>query len=288
MSAMAPLPPPALEVVELSKSLNGKILFDKINFAVAAGEIVGLSGASGAGKTTLFRCVTRLSQADAGEIRLFGRDIRRLGGYQLKQARRQIGLVFQQFNLFGRLTALENVLAGRLGYMPNWRVVLRSPAAPDRRRALEALDRVGLATIAHQRADRLSGGQQQRVAIARALVQESMLIIADEPVSNLDPESAEIVLGLLCDLARRDGRAVLCSLHQPEFLGRFVDRAMRLSNGQLATIDDGPWRKTDPAPSRLPGECQAETAGTGPGHPGADNRAGDVPEPCVAPFVAAG
>jgi phosphonate transport system ATP-binding protein len=156
-----------------------------------------------------------------------------LRGRELRLVRREIGLIFQQFNLIGRLSALDNVLAGRLGHVSTWRVVARLFPQAERQRALACLDRVGLLAQAYQRADSLSGGQQQRVAIARILAQDSRVILADEPVSSLDPRSAENVLGILREVAEERGIAVLCSLHQVDYARRFAHRVVALREGRL-------------------------------------------------------
>jgi len=224
---------PALRVEHLSMSHGGRRVLDGVSLAVAPGEFVALLGPSGAGKTTLFRCISRLAGPDAGEIWAGGAPLHALAGRRLQRARREIGVIFQQFNLVRRLPALDNVLAGRLGRAPLWRVVLRRFAAGDRALARAALGRVGLLEQAAQRADTLSGGQQQRVAIARVLAQESRIVLADEPVASLDPESARLVLGLLRELARERGIAVLCSLHQVELAHEFADRVLRLEGGRV-------------------------------------------------------
>jgi phosphonate transport system ATP-binding protein len=202
---------------------------------VLAGEVVALIGPSGAGKTTLFRCLARLVEADEGDIRLLGDSIRSMRPAELRRARRNIGLVFQQHNLIRRRSVLENVLAGRLGHAPLWRVTAKRFEKADRQRAYAALDRVGLLEFADRRADRLSGGQQQRVAIARVLTQESRVILADEPVASLDPAAAVSVLSLLRDIAHADGISVLCSLHQVDLVPGFADRILGLRVGRLIT-----------------------------------------------------
>jgi len=204
---------------------------------VAAGEVAALLGPSGAGKTTLFRCLTRLVEADEGEIRLLGRSVRGMRSGELRLARRNIGLVFQQHHLIRRRSALDNVLAGRLGHVPLWRVMARRFGQSDRQRAFAALDRVDLLDFADRRADRLSGGQQQRVAIARVLAQESRVILADEPVASLDPTAAVSVLSLLRDIAHEGGITVLCSLHQVALVPGFADRVIGLRAGRL--VSDG-------------------------------------------------
>lgn len=216
-------------------------MLGEIGFSVTAGEVVALLGPSGAGKTTLFRCLTRLIEADAGEIRLLGRSIRGMRSGELRLARRNIGLVFQQHNLIRRRSALDNVLAGRLGHVSLWRVMAGRFERADRQRAFAALDRVDLLDFADRRADRLSSGQQQRVAIARVLAQESSVILADEPVASLDPAAAVSVLSLLRDIAHEDGITVLCSLHQVDLVPGFADRVLGLCAGRL--VADSPIDK---------------------------------------------
>jgi phosphonate transport system ATP-binding protein len=189
---------------------------------------VALLGPSGAGKTTLLRCVARLTDPDAGEIVAAGHPMHRLHGRALRSARRDIGFVFQQFNLVRRRSAIDNVLGGRLAAVPLWRIVIGQYGIADRRDAYAALERVGLLDHAAQRADQLSGGQQQRVAIARAVVQKSKILLADEPVASLDPDSAEGVLTLLRDIMREHRMTVLCSLHQPLLARRFADSTVLL------------------------------------------------------------
>jgi phosphonate transport system ATP-binding protein len=232
---------PLLEVNNLSKSFGSSPVLEDISFQVRAGEFVAVLGPSGAGKTTLFRSLTRLVEPDNGSILLQGQAIATIKGHQLRLARRKIGLIFQQFNLIRRLSALDNVLVGRLAYVPTWRVMLRQFSRADRQLALACLDQVGLLEKAYQRADSLSGGQQQRVAIARVLAQQSELILADEPVASLDPASAELVLSTLREIAHQQGIAVLCSLHQVNLATGFADRIIGLRDGRivadLPTID---------------------------------------------------
>jgi phosphonate transport system ATP-binding protein len=206
-----------------------------IGFTVTSGEVVVLLGPSGAGKTTLFRCLTRLVEPDEGEINVLGRSVGEMRSGELRLARRNIGLVFQQHNLIRRRSALDNVLAGRLGHVPLWRVIARRFEQTDRQTAFAALDRVDLLDFADRRADRLSGGQQQRVAIARVLAQESRVILADEPVASLDPAAAVSVLSLLRDIAHENGITVLCSLHQVDLVAGFADRVIALRAGRLIT-----------------------------------------------------
>ncbi len=221
---------PVLVVERLSKAFGTRTAINEVSFTLAAGGFTAVLGPSGAGKTTLFRCITGLARPDAGHVRFGDADVSALE----VQDRRKIAVVFQQFNLVRRLTALDNVLAGRLGYVPLWRGVLRQFERADKLKAFESLERVGMLEQAHQRADTLSGGQQQRVAIARALAQEPRLIVADEPVASLDPSSAAGVLALLKDIARTDRVTVICSLHQVGYARTFADRIIGMAGGRLA------------------------------------------------------
>jgi phosphonate transport system ATP-binding protein len=233
VSTTAPSPHHAIRVVGLSKRFGDRVVLDDVSFDVAAGEVVAVLGASGAGKTTLFRCLSRLAPSDGGEISLGDHIVRSPDGRLPAIAAGEIGLVFQQFNLIRRLSALDNVLAGRLAGVPTWRVMLRYFPYRDRQLALAALDRVGMLPYALQRADSLSGGQQQRVAIARAIAQHSRFILADEPVASLDPESAKSVMSILREIARERMIAVLVSLHQVEFAIQFADRVIGLRAGRM-------------------------------------------------------
>jgi phosphonate transport system ATP-binding protein len=214
-----------------------------VSFSVDPGQFVAVLGPSGAGKTTLFRCLTGLTRPDAGSIIVRGHDICRIRGRALRTARHEIALIFQQFNLVRRLTAHHNVLAGRLATISTWRVVARRFAKPDRQRALACLDTVGLLDRAYARADQLSGGQQQRVAIARALAQEATVILADEPVASLDPESASSVLETLRAVART-GVAIVASLHQVHLATAYADRIIALRTGRV--VEDVPVGRLDP------------------------------------------
>jgi phosphonate transport system ATP-binding protein len=221
----------AFEIRDVTKSYAGVPAIDGIGFRVDPGAFVAVLGPSGAGKTTLFRCLAALTPLDRGTAILGGRDVSTLGGRE----RRRIAVVFQQFNLVNRLTARQNVLAGRLGYVSAWRGWLRRFTRVDHLLALECLDRVGLLEQADRRADSLSGGQQQRVAIARALAQQPDVIIADEPVASLDPKTGAEILTLLQSIRDQSPTplSVICSLHQPHFARRFADRVIGLSCGRV-------------------------------------------------------
>lgn len=225
----------------LHKSHGGVPALAGVGLAVEAGRLVAVLGASGAGKTTLLRCLAGLERPDQGRVLIDGLDGAALRG----RARRRVAMVFQHFNLVGRLTALDNVLAGRLGHVSAWRGWLRRFSNADQVLAMECLDRVGLLAQAGQRADSLSGGQQQRVAIARALAQGAGLIVADEPVASLDPASAAGVMGLLRAIAHDDGVAVVCSLHQVGHATTYADRIIGLAAGRV--VVDGPAAAFDAA-----------------------------------------
>lgn len=230
-----------LTVNALTKSFDGHAAIEDVSFSVHDGEFVAVLGPSGAGKTTLFRCMTGLLASDHGSVRIDDDDISAMRD----RSRRRLAVVFQQFNLVSRLSAFENVLAGRLGYVPAWRGWLRRFTRADRLLAMECLDRVGLLAQAAQRADTLSGGQQQRVAVARALAQQPSLIVADEPVASLDPNASAGVLELLRGIARTDGVGVICSLHQVHFARAYADRIIGLSRGRI--VIDVPSAQFDQA-----------------------------------------
>jgi phosphonate transport system ATP-binding protein len=199
----------------------------EIDLALHAGEFVALLGASGAGKTTLLRLLAGLDVPERGSIERPG------GGVRRHRGDTSVALIFQRPRLVGRLPAIDNVLGGRLGHVSRLRGLARRFHAHDWRIAFAALDRVGLLDRAGERTDRLSGGEQQRVAIARALAQQPRVLLADEPVSSLDPANATLVLDTLRTLAN-DGLAVLCSLHQPVFARQYADRVIGLICGRLA------------------------------------------------------
>jgi phosphonate transport system ATP-binding protein len=238
----APMTPSAPDSSAIPLSIRGvrkrfgdNEVLKGVSLDLAQGELVAVLGANGCGKSTLLRCAIGLLAPDAGEIRLGGRDLTTLRGRELRQARRQAAVVFQQIALIGRRTALENVCCGALGELPlarSW-APMAFPAEI-RDRAAFALQRVGMLDKAYQPARTLSGGQAQRVAIARAYAQRASVILADEPVSALDPRAAEEVMVLLADLAHRDGLAVAVVLHQPDLALRHADRVVGLLLGEVA------------------------------------------------------
>jgi len=215
-----------------------------ISFTIERGEFVGVIGLSGAGKSTLLRCINRLIDASSGQILIPGAllssksngasvDVLKLNAGDLRALRRKIGMIFQQFNIVTRLSVIENVLSGGLGYQPALRSALRIFTHEERRRALVNLKRVGLLEHAYRRADELSGGEQQRVAIARTLMQQPAIILADEPVSSLDPKLSRVVLDILKRVCREDGITAVVSLHTLELTCEYADRVIGLKRGEI-------------------------------------------------------
>lgn len=241
----------ALRIEKLNKHYaNGKHALRDINLQIGAGEMVALIGASGSGKSTLLRMVAGLLEADAqsgSKIEVNGKCVQRDGriASDIRVIRAEVGFVFQQFNLVDRLSVLVNVMAGRLHRMPWWRGLARWFNAQERSLALEALQRVGIADCHAQRASTLSGGQQQRAAIARTLVQGARLVLADEPIASLDPESSRKVMEILTSIQREDGRTVVVSLHQVDMAIRYCPRVVALNQGRI--VYDGPSAHLTPA-----------------------------------------
>ncbi|MBA4289432.1 MAG: phosphonate ABC transporter ATP-binding protein [Pseudomonas sp.] len=227
-----------IRVENLNKTFGRKQALFDLALSVEPGEMVALIGASGSGKSTLLRHVAGLACCDrtaGGNVQVLGRQVQadgKLNG-EVRRLRADIGYIFQQFNLVGRLSVLQNVLLGCLGRMPRWRGSLGLFNAEEKQRALHALARVGLADLALQRASTLSGGQQQRVAIARALCQRAKVILADEPIASLDPESARKVMQILADINREDGTTVVVTLHQVDYAMRYCRRAVALKAGRI-------------------------------------------------------
>ncbi|MGQ9478273.1 MAG: phosphonate ABC transporter ATP-binding protein [Candidatus Bipolaricaulia bacterium] len=242
---------PHLIVDHLTKIYErGKVLaLDDVTFSVEKGEFLVLIGLSGSGKSTLLRCINRLVEPTSGRVILDGTEITALSQRELRRVRRKIGMIFQQFNLVKRSTVLANVLAGRLGYVPTPRTLLGKFPREDLERARWALERVGLLEKMFVRADQLSGGQQQRVGIARALMQEPELLLADEPVSALDPATSHSILQYLEQMNREDGVTVLCALHFLSLARRYGSRLIALKDGRIvfeglpAEIDDTKFKE---------------------------------------------
>jgi len=223
-----------LKLTGLSKRYDtGDLALTDINLSVPAGQVMALIGPSGAGKSTLIRCVNRLVEPSTGAIELDGQDITRVRGAKLRQARRQIGMIFQNYALVERLSVMENVLSGRLAYVGFWRSFLRQFPASDIKQAFNLLERVGLQTMFDKRGDALSGGQKQRVGIARALMQNPKLLLVDEPTASLDPKTSRQIMRLICDLCREQKLAVIINIHDVVLAQQFVDRVVGLRGGEL-------------------------------------------------------
>ncbi|MEO0821720.1 MAG: phosphonate ABC transporter ATP-binding protein [Pseudomonadota bacterium] len=237
-----------ITVERVSKTFgSGRRALDDVSLEIGKGEMVALIGASGSGKSTLIRHIAGLLAADRGDaggrIAVLGQDVQARGriAADVVQARRRIGVIFQQFNLVPRLSVLTNVLAGHLGRIPRLRGTLMVFNRPEKEAAMRALDRVGIAETARQRAETLSGGQQQRAAIARTLVQRAEAILADEPIASLDPASARRVMETLSEINREAGITVVVSLHQVEYARRFCERTVAMRAGRI--VFDGPSRE---------------------------------------------
>jgi phosphonate transport system ATP-binding protein len=229
-------------VRDVSKTFGARKALNGVSVEVKAGEMVALIGPSGSGKSTLLRSITGLQTIDSGKgvIEVFGQTVQKNGRTTgaTRAARQKLGMIFQQFNLVGRLSLFSNVMLGALGRLPEWQGFFGLWPAADKRTAMEALHRVGVSDYAAQRANTLSGGQQQRGAIARALVQGAQAILADEPVASLDPVSARKVMELLVELNQRDGLGVIVTLHQVDYAIRYCDRVVALKAGEI--VYDGP------------------------------------------------
>lgn len=230
----------AVEIQHLTKNFSNFRALDDVSLTVQPGEMVALLGASGSGKSTLMRHLPGFLAAERGEIRIFGETAQVDGRWarDIRTLRSQIGFVFQQFNLVNRLPVITNVLIGLLHRIPWWRSLLMRFSVAERQKALEALVAVGIEQTAWQRASTLSGGQQQRAALARCLVQGAKLVLADEPIASLDPESSRKVMELLAKMNRDHDCTILVSLHQVEFASRYCPRTIALNAGRV--VYDGP------------------------------------------------
>ena len=224
---------PAIQLTEITKKFGDNTALNSVSLNVEAGEIVVLLGLSGSGKSTLLRHINGLETPTAGSVGVLGSPVSTTRGRALRTLRSRIGFVFQQFELVGPRTVLENVLSGALSTLRGPRLGLLSYPKALRVRAMDLLEEVGLEERAFQRADTLSGGQQQRVAIARALMQNPDILLADEPVASLDPESSKQVMNLIREIAVRRGLTVVCSLHQVEIALAWADRIVGLRHGEV-------------------------------------------------------
>jgi phosphonate transport system ATP-binding protein len=212
---------------------NGEPVLRGLDLTVEGNSVVAIIGASGAGKSTLLRCINKLVEPTSGSIELNDVELTKLRGTKLRHARRRIGMVFQGFNLVDRLTVMENVQSGRLGYIPTWRALSRRYPKEDIRRAFELMERVGIAHYADKRADQLSGGERQRVGVVRALMQEPQILLADEPTASLDPKTSEQIMILLRSLASEFSLPVLINIHNVTEAREYTDRIVGMRSGRI-------------------------------------------------------
>ena len=222
-----------LEIDRVVKRFGAKTAVSGVSLQIENGSFVGIIGRSGAGKSTLLRLINRLAEPHAGRIVFDGLDVTQLRGRQLRLWRARAAMIFQQFNLIGRLDVMTNVLMGRLGRVPSWRSAMSWWPDEDKAIALAALEQFDIASLAAQRADHLSGGQQQRVAIARALVQEPDIILADEPTASLDPHNTRVVMDALQRINKHFGITVICNLHSLDVARAYCDRLVGMAAGEL-------------------------------------------------------
>jgi len=247
-----------LEITQLRKVYpDGTVALDGVDLTVPDGQFLAVIGLSGSGKSTLMRCINRLIEPTSGSVLIDGADVTAANPERLRDIRRHIGMVFQQFNLVKRSSVLTNTLVGRLGYASTWGSLLHRFSREDHELAMTNLGRVGIAEKAHQRADTLSGGQQQRVGIARALMQKPDLILADEPVASLDPATAHSILDHLEQVNKQDGITVVCSLHFLSLARRYADRVVALKAGRIV-FDGGPEEIDDARFREIYGEDAEE------------------------------
>jgi len=234
-----------LEVKDLRIRYNrsGPEILKGLSFSVEPEDFFAIIGPSGAGKSTLIRCINRLVEPNSGDVILNGRNITKVGRRGLRKARRNMGMIFQEFNLVERMSVMDNVLSGRLGYIGNFRSFLRFYPRADIQRALELLDEVGLSDFVDKRADELSGGQRQRVGIARALIQQPQILLVDEPTSSLDPKIAREVMGMIKHMSEEAGVPVLCNIHDVQLALEFSNKVIGLQDGVKKF--EGPTKNVD-------------------------------------------
>jgi phosphonate transport system ATP-binding protein len=237
--------PRSLVIRKLRKEYRpGVPVLKDLDLVIPGKGLTAIIGPSGTGKSTLIRCINRLVEPTSGEILFRGQDLTKLSGLALRRARRRIGMVFQEYNLVERLTVMENLLCGRLGYVPSWRAWLRLFPHADVARAFALLESVGLDDFATRRADALSGGQRQRVGIARAIMQDPELILADEPTSSLDPKTSVEIMELMTRLAGERDIPVIVNIHNVDLARRFAQRIIGMSEGEVV-YDGSPHALTD-------------------------------------------
>ncbi|MPZ11243.1 MAG: phosphonate ABC transporter ATP-binding protein [Kiloniellaceae bacterium] len=217
---------------------TGDLALKSVDLEVPDGQIMALIGPSGAGKSTLIRCINRLVEPTGGKVSLSGLELTGLGAGQLRRARRRMGMIFQEYALVERLTVMENVLSGRLGYVGFWRSYFRKFPQSDVDEAFRLLGRVGLDHMVDKRADELSGGQRQRVGICRALAQDPELLLVDEPTASLDPKTSRQIMRLVCELCKERGLSAIINIHDVMLAQMFAERIVGLKLGEI--VYDGP------------------------------------------------
>jgi phosphonate transport system ATP-binding protein len=232
---------------------TGDLALSTVSLEIPAGQVVGLIGPSGAGKSTLIRCVNRLVEPTSGRVWLGDLEVTRLGRRRLRQARRRMGMIFQEYALVERLTVMENLLSGRLGYVSFWRSLTRRFPPDDIRNAFRLLDRVGLMEHADKRADALSGGQRQRVGIARALAQDPDILLVDEPTASLDPKTSRQIMRLLREVCAERGLAAIVNIHDVVLAQQFMTRIVGLRAG-VVVYDGAPDGLTPEVLTEIYGE----------------------------------
>ena len=243
-----------LEIEDLSKVYpTGTEALKKVSLTVDTPQVVTIIGPSGAGKSTLIRCINRLIEPTSGRVFLDGTNVTALRRRELRKVRRRIGMIFQEFNLVERLTVMENLLSGRLGYVGFWRTYRRKFPREDVAAAFRLLDRVGLTGYQNTRADALSGGQRQRVGISRALMQQPDLLLVDEPTASLDPKTSRQIMRLLVELAHERGTPALVNIHDVGLAQSFADRIIGLAEGKIV-FDGTPQQVTAQVLTRIYGE----------------------------------
>jgi phosphonate transport system ATP-binding protein len=249
-----------LRLEGVTKSFGDKRAVDGISLAVPKGQLVGVIGQSGSGKSTLLRMINRLGEPTAGRILYGDVDVTALRGRALRQWRARCAMIFQQFNLAGRLDVLTNVMMGRAFHAPLGRAVFKLWTDEEKALGLSALESLDMARLSGQRAETLSGGQQQRVAIARALVQEPELILADEPIASLDPRNTQVVMDALLHINRHFGITVVCNLHSLDLARKYCERLVGLAAGRVV-FDGAPAALTDRLARDLYGLESADVVG---------------------------
>ena len=228
-----------LEIKQLVKKYHtGDLAINGVDLKVEKGQVMALIGPSGAGKSTLIRCVNRLENPTSGEIWLNGENIVKMRSGKLRRARRNMGMIFQEYALVERLTVMENVLSGRLGYVGFWRSFLRKFPQSDINAAFGLLEKVGLDTMVNKRADELSGGQRQRVGIARALIQKPDILLVDEPTASLDPKTSRQIMRLITELCEENKRTAILNIHDVALAQMYAERIVGLREGSI--VYDGP------------------------------------------------